>query len=67
MSQQYRGSAVDIAYSAQSLREIFFNNVRLVKGDMMVLPDRLRADPIEAFLGRMTVTDAYTREDEDGL
>jgi class 3 adenylate cyclase len=64
MSQQYRGSAVDIAYSAQGLREIFFNNVRLLKGDMMVLPDRLRADPIEAFLGRMTVTDAYTREEE---
>src|SRR5262245_52866574 len=31
MSQQYRGSAVDIVYSPQSLREIFVNNVRLLK------------------------------------
>ncbi len=65
MSQQYRGSAVDIAYSPQSLRDIFINNVRLVKSDMMVKPDRLRTDPLEAFLGRTTVTDAYTREEEE--
>jgi hypothetical protein len=37
MSQQYRGSAVDIAYSPESLREIFVNNIRLVKSDRMVL------------------------------
>src|SRR5215831_13487950 len=65
MSQQYRGSAVDIAYSMQSLREIFINNVRLVKGDQMANADRLRADPLEAFLGRTTITDAYTREQEE--
>jgi class 3 adenylate cyclase len=65
MSQQYRGSAIDIAYSPQSLREIFLNNVRLVKTDMMVNTERLRADPLEAFLGRTTVTDTYTREEED--
>ena len=65
MSQQYRGSAVDIAYSPSSLREIFVNNVRLVKTDMMAKPERLRADPLEAFLGRTTVTDTYTREEED--
>ncbi len=65
MAQQYRGSAVDIAYSPQSLREIFVNNVRLLKTDMMAKPERLRADPLEAFLGRTTVTDAYTREDEE--
>jgi class 3 adenylate cyclase len=65
MSQQYRGSAIDIAYSPQSLREIFVNNVRLVKGDMMANVDRLRADPLEAFLGRTSVTDTYTREEED--
>ena len=35
MAQQYRGSAVDIAYSPRSLREIFINNVRLMKSDMM--------------------------------
>ena len=64
MAQQYRGSAVDIAYSRQSLREIFLNNVRLLKSDTMVKPERLRADPLEAFLGQTTVTDAYAREEE---
>jgi class 3 adenylate cyclase len=67
MAQQYRGSAVDIAYSPESLREIFVNNVRLVKSDMMVSPDRLRADPLEAFLGRTAVTDTDTREQEEAF
>ena len=31
MSQQYRGSAVDIVYPVESLREIFVNNIRLEK------------------------------------
>ncbi len=31
MAQQYRGSAVGIVYSTESLREIFVNNIRLVK------------------------------------
>jgi class 3 adenylate cyclase len=65
MAQQYRGSAVDIAYSPQSLREIFINNVGLMKTDMMVRSDRLRADPLEAFLGLTTVIDTYTREEEE--
>ena len=65
MAQQYRGSAVDIAYSPQSLREIFINNVRLMKSDMMARPDRLRADPLEAFVGRTAVSDTYTREEEE--
>src|SRR5712692_480489 len=65
MSQQYRGSAIDIAYSLESLREIFVNNVRLLKADRMVRPDRLRADPLQAFLGRTQVTHTYTREDEE--
>jgi class 3 adenylate cyclase len=65
MSQQYRGSAVDIAYSPQSLREIFVNNVRLLKADRMVHPERLRADPLEAFVGRAHVRHTYTREHED--
>jgi hypothetical protein len=67
MSQQYRGSAVDIAYSRESLREIFVNNVHLLKTDRMVRPERLRADPLEAFLGRARVTHTYTREDEDAF
>jgi hypothetical protein len=38
MVQQYRGIAVDIVYSPPSLREIFVNNIRLVKDERMVLP-----------------------------
>ena len=67
MSQQYRGSAVDIVYPVESLREIFVNNIRLEKLDRMVRPERLRDDPIEAFLGRTTVTHAYTGVQEDAF
>jgi class 3 adenylate cyclase len=67
MSQQYRGSAVDIVYPVESLREIFVNNIRLEKPDRMVRPERLRADPIEAFLGRTTVTHVYTGLEEDAF
>src|SRR5574340_441113 len=45
MAQQYRGSAVDIAYTPESLREIFVNNVRLVKSDRMVRPARANDHP----------------------
>ena len=65
MGQQYRGSAVDIAYPVESLREIFVNNIRLEKADRMVRAERLRADPLEAFLGRTAVTDPYTGETEE--
>ncbi len=67
MAQQYRGSAVDIVYSSQSLREIFVNNVRLMKTDRMVRPASSQSNPLEAFLGRTSVTDTYTREEEDAL
>ena len=67
MSQQYRGSAVDIVYPVESLREIFVNNIRLEKPDRMARPERLRADPIEAFLGRATVTHVYTGVHEDAF
>src|SRR6185369_11593919 len=67
MVQQCRGIAVDIVYSPQSLREIFVNNIRLVKDDRMVLPGRVRASPLEAFLGRTSVRDTYTREEEDAF
>ena len=65
MAQQYRGSAVDIAYPASSLREIFVNNIRLLKPDRLVLPGKLRSQPLLAFLGRDTLTDTVTREQED--
>jgi class 3 adenylate cyclase len=67
MVQQYRGSAVDIVYTPESLREIFVNNVRLLKTDRMVQPERVKAHPLEAFFGRASVTDAYTREEEDAF
>jgi len=67
MVQQYRGSAIDIVYSPASLREIFVNNIRLLKPERMVLPGRLRNHPLEAFLGRASVTDTYTREEEDAF
>src|SRR2546426_7611155 len=65
MAQQYRGSAVDIVYPIESLREIFVNNIRLEKADKMVRPERLRADPIEAFLGRTKIAHVYTGDEED--
>src|SRR5436309_3204536 len=33
----------------------------------MVRPERLKADPIEAFLGRTTITHVYTRVEEDAF
>ena len=65
MAQQYRGSAVDIVYSPASLREIFVNNVRLVRSDHMVRPDLAKHKPLEAFFGRTSVIDTATREEED--
>ena len=38
MAQHIAASAVDIAYSPRSLREIFINNVRLMKSDAMARP-----------------------------
>jgi hypothetical protein len=67
MVQQYRGSAVDIVYSPESLHEIFVNNVRLVKPDRMVKPEIAKSRPLEAFLGRTSVVDTYTREEEDAF
>ncbi len=54
-------------YSRESLREIFVNNILLVKVDRMVLPASARTHPLEAFLGRTSVTDTYTREEEDAF
>jgi class 3 adenylate cyclase len=67
MGQQYRGSAVDIVYPVESLREIFVNNIRLEKADRMVRPGRLRDDPVEAFLGRATISHVYTGVQEDAF
>src|SRR5262245_37016031 len=67
MSQQYQGSAVDIVYPVESLREIFVNNIRLEKADRMVQPNRLRTDPVEAFLGRKKVLHVSTGDYEDAF
>jgi class 3 adenylate cyclase len=65
MVQQYRGSTVDIAYSAESLREIVLNNIRREKERNLVNPARLRADPIEAFAGMTHVTHGATGQREE--
>ena len=65
MAQQYRGSTVDIAYSPASLREIFLNNIRRESSRNLVHPSRLKTNPLEAFLGRTTVTHDHSGESED--
>lgn len=65
MSQQYHGSAVDIGYGIESLREIFASNVRREPASRLVLPDRLKDDPFLAFLGTTHFTHGYTGERED--
>lgn len=65
MVQQYRGSAIDISYSVSGLREIFVNNVRREKDRNLVSPERLKADPIEAFTGRKSLVHPFNYEEED--
>ena len=64
---QYRGCAVDILYSPDSLREIFVNNVRQESSQRLVRSELLKSDPIEAFLGTAHVSHTYTRESEDAF
>jgi hypothetical protein len=66
MVQQYRGIALTSCIRPKPAGDLV-NNIRLVKGDRMVLPGRLRSSPLEAFLGRTSVTDTYTREEEDAF
>jgi class 3 adenylate cyclase len=65
MVQQYRGSAIDIQYPAESLREIFINNIRREKDRNLIEPEALRTDPLQAFLGHTTVPNPFTHEEED--
>jgi class 3 adenylate cyclase len=65
MVQQYRGSAIDIQYPLESLREIFVNNIRREKERNLVTPELLRANPVQAFLGHDTITNPITHEEED--
>jgi hypothetical protein len=65
MAQQYRGSTVDIVYSAASLREIFINNVRRETLRNLVDPGRLKSNPLAAFFGIDVVTHDHTGERED--
>ena len=65
MVQQYRGSAVDMHYTVESLREIFVNNIRREKERNLVAPELARSRPIEAFLGQASVVNAFTHEAED--
>ena len=65
MVQQYRGSAVDMHYTVESLREIFVNNIRREKERNLVAPELTRSRPIEAFTGQAAVINAFTHEAED--
>lgn len=65
MAQQYRGSTVDIVYSAASLREIFLNNIRRETPRNLVDPGLLKTDPLAAFFGTNTVIHEHTGECED--
>ncbi len=65
MTQQYRGSTVDIVYSPASLREIFINNVRREAARNLVDPGKLRDDPLSAFFGADNVTHEPSGERED--
>jgi class 3 adenylate cyclase len=67
MVQQYRGSAVDMHYTVESLREIFVNNIRREKDRNLALPELARSRPIEAFLGQASVVNAFTHEAEDAF
>jgi len=67
MSQQYRGSAIDIVYPVDSLRQIFVNNIRMEKSGKMMRPERLQTHAIEAFLGRKKVLHIHTGEHEDAF
>jgi hypothetical protein len=64
MVQQYRGSAVPIAYSRASLAEIFTNNIKREKEKNLIARGALRAEPILAFLGRTHVVHTHTGEEE---
>ena len=65
MVQQYRGSAIDIHYTPESLREIFENNIRREKDRNLVAPELLKTNPVEAFLGQRTLPNPFTHEEED--
>jgi hypothetical protein len=65
MTQQYRGSTLDIVYSPASLREIFINNIRRETPRNLVDPGRLKSDPLGAFFGAGVVTHDHTGERED--
>jgi hypothetical protein len=67
MVQQYRGSAIDMHYTVESLREIFVNNLRREKDRNFVIPELARSRPIEGFLGRASVDNAFTHESEDAF
>lgn len=65
MVQQYRGSAIDIAYSRSSLRTIFYNNIRREKPKNLISKSQLSSDPMLAFVGITHVIHVFTGEQED--
>jgi len=65
MTLQYRGSTIDIVYQPASLREIFVNNIRREPPRNLVVPGKLKTDPLVAFLGTDVVTHEGAGEQED--
>ncbi|MDA1073801.1 MAG: toll/interleukin-1 receptor domain-containing protein [Proteobacteria bacterium] len=67
MVQQYRGSAIDVSYSESSLRQIFVNNILHERKNNLAQPERLRDDPMTAFLGRSSSRHGFTGEVEEAF
>jgi uncharacterized membrane protein len=65
MGLQYSGSVVDLTYSKTDLREMVCDNVRAEARSNLVDPTQLRHDPIVAFVGRKTLRNSYTGEEEE--
>jgi hypothetical protein len=65
MGLQYSGSVVDLTYSKTDLREMVCDNVRAEARSNLVDASRLKNDPLAAFVGRSTLRNSYTGEEED--
>jgi 2-polyprenyl-3-methyl-5-hydroxy-6-metoxy-1,4-benzoquinol methylase len=51
LGSQIRGEALDIAYTANQLKEIFIKNIQIMDKRDLVIPEDNERDPIHAFLG----------------
>ncbi len=65
MVQQYAGSAVDLTYSYQSLRDIFEKNILKEKTRNLADRSQLKENATAALTGLETLTHGYTGEEEE--